>query len=138
MGNGSNYWDLSDLDGRGADLVGTPFANDNVKISPVGNGTGTGNCVPITCPAGQICVDAYLLPEETKTRVSHWPMRLLRTNADDIHSIALRRFKLGGLIFVSRMGISEDVERLSMPKCLLTFSGIKRRHLVLDTMIATY
>jgi hypothetical protein len=34
------YWDLSDLDGNGPSLVGTPFRNDNVKATPTGNGSG--------------------------------------------------------------------------------------------------
>ena len=31
-------WDLSDLEGTGSGLVGTPFAFDNVKNSPTGDG----------------------------------------------------------------------------------------------------
>ncbi len=53
------YWDLSDLDGRGPGLVGTPFFNDNVKLSPTGNGEGRGTCVKIRCRAGQVCLDSY-------------------------------------------------------------------------------
>jgi hypothetical protein len=64
------FWDLSDLDGNGAALVGTPFAKDNVMITPVGEGTGVGTCVTLGCPAGQICLDAYQQPDDSDTRVS--------------------------------------------------------------------
>jgi hypothetical protein len=64
------FWDLSDLDGNGAALVGTPFVGDNVMITPVGEGTGVGTCVTLGCPAGQICLDAYQHPDDSDTRVS--------------------------------------------------------------------
>ncbi|KAH8898655.1 hypothetical protein GQ53DRAFT_877686 [Thozetella sp. PMI_491] len=62
------YWDLSDLDGRGAGIVGSPFFNDNIKISPTGAGEGQGTCVKIRCPAGKLCVDSYQNPDDVKTR----------------------------------------------------------------------
>ncbi|KAJ3136781.1 hypothetical protein HK100_001285 [Physocladia obscura] len=62
------YWDLSDLDGSGPGLVGTPFSGDNVKVSPTGNGSGSGTCVQLKCPAGQLCVDAYQNPDDSDTR----------------------------------------------------------------------
>ncbi|MCJ1444977.1 MAG: hypothetical protein MMC23_005481 [Stictis urceolatum] len=68
FGSGGLYWDLSDLDGGGAGLVGTPFASDNVKVSPTGDGEGTGTCVKIRCPANQVCVDAYQTPDDVNTR----------------------------------------------------------------------
>lgn len=65
---GGLYWDLSDLDGSGGGLVGTPFANDNVGISPTGNGANTGTCVQIRCAAGQVCLDSYQTPDDANTR----------------------------------------------------------------------
>ncbi|KAF7550664.1 hypothetical protein G7046_g7942 [Stylonectria norvegica] len=62
------YWDLSDLDGDGPGLVGTPFGNDNVKVSPTGNGSGSGTCVKIRCKAGQTCLDSYQHPDDQNTR----------------------------------------------------------------------
>jgi hypothetical protein len=67
-GSGGVYWDLSDLDGAGAGLVGTPFAQDNVKVSPTGNGEGTGTCLKIRCSAGQVCLDSYQHPDDVNTR----------------------------------------------------------------------
>lgn len=64
------YWDISDLDGRGPGLVGTPFFDHNVKISPTGPGVGQGTCVSVRCPANTICLDSYQAPDEQKTRVS--------------------------------------------------------------------
>jgi len=66
--NSGIYWDLSDLDGKGAGLVGTPFRNDNVKISPTGNGSGQGTCVKVRCPAGNVCLDSYQHPDDPNTR----------------------------------------------------------------------
>lgn len=54
------YWDLSNLDGAGSGLVGTPFANDNVKISTTGDGSNVNSCNKIRCPAGQVCDGAFL------------------------------------------------------------------------------
>ncbi|KAK3937133.1 hypothetical protein QBC46DRAFT_417090 [Diplogelasinospora grovesii] len=62
------YWDLSDLDGSGPGLVGTPFAHDNVKIGPTGAGEGQGTCVKIRCAAGQLCRNAYQTPDDSDTR----------------------------------------------------------------------
>jgi hypothetical protein len=56
------------LDGAGSGLVGTPFAQDNVKISPTGAGTGSGTCVTLKCEAGKVCKDAYQKPDQTATR----------------------------------------------------------------------
>ncbi len=66
---GGLYWDLSDLDGSGPGLVGTPFYNYNVKVSPTGDGQGAGTCLQIKCPSGKVCLDAYQSPDEAKTRV---------------------------------------------------------------------
>ncbi|KAI9744820.1 MAG: hypothetical protein M1818_001745 [Claussenomyces sp. TS43310] len=68
MGSTELYWDLSDLDGSGAGLVGTPFANDNVKVSTTGDGSGSGTCVKIRCAAGELCLDAYQNPDDNDTR----------------------------------------------------------------------
>lgn len=62
------YWDLSDLDGSGNGLVGTPFRNANVKVSPTGPGEGQGSCVKIRCPAGKVCLDSYQHPDDPKTK----------------------------------------------------------------------
>ncbi|KAK4210523.1 hypothetical protein QBC37DRAFT_239825, partial [Rhypophila decipiens] len=66
--DGGVWWDLSDLDGRGSGLVGTPFRNANVKISPTGAGEGQGTCVKIRCPAGQVCLDSYQHPDDPNTK----------------------------------------------------------------------
>ena len=63
------FWDLSNLDGAGSSVTGTPFASDNVKISPSGTGVGTGTCNVIKCTANQICADAYQHPDDTATKV---------------------------------------------------------------------
>ncbi|CAH0057483.1 unnamed protein product [Clonostachys solani] len=65
---GGLYFDLSDLDGKGNGLVGTPFFNDNVKVSPTGKGVGTGTCVQIRCYAGQTCIDSYQHPDDANTK----------------------------------------------------------------------
>lgn len=62
------FWDISDIDGAGAASAGSPFFNQNVKVTPTGNGVGQGTCTQLKCPAGQICADAYNAPDETKTR----------------------------------------------------------------------
>ncbi|CAM1501405.1 Fc.00g105670.m01.CDS01 [Cosmosporella sp. VM-42] len=62
------YWDLSDLDGDGPGLVGTPFGYDNVKVTPTGNGFGSGTCLKIHCRAGQTCLDSYQHPDDKNTR----------------------------------------------------------------------
>jgi hypothetical protein len=64
------FWDLSDLDGAGAGVTGTPFAADNVRVSPSGAGLGTGTCNVIKCAANAICQDAYQHPDDTATKVS--------------------------------------------------------------------
>jgi len=66
------YWDLSDLDGSGPGLVGTPFFYDNVKVTPTGNGVGMGTCVTIRCTAGQVCLDSYQHPDDPNTK--HCPV----------------------------------------------------------------
>lgn len=53
------YFDLSNLDGAGAGRTGTPFANDNVKVSPTGIGANLGSCTQVKCVAGQVCKRAY-------------------------------------------------------------------------------
>ncbi|KAI9650225.1 hypothetical protein NHQ30_000238 [Ciborinia camelliae] len=62
------YWDLSDLDGSGSGLVGTPFMNDNVKVSPTGTGSGSGTCNKLRCASGALCKDAYNTPDQAATR----------------------------------------------------------------------
>jgi Bys1 family protein len=64
------FWDLSNLDGSGASITGTPFAGDNVKISPSGAGVGSGTCKAIKCTADKTCADAYQHPDDTATKVS--------------------------------------------------------------------
>jgi hypothetical protein len=97
------FWDLSDLDGNGAALVGTPFVGDNVMITPVGDGTGVGTCVTLGCPAGQICLDAYQHPDDSDTRVSillllsQWGIEII------IRLSGVRQlFRLSGLISACR------------------------------------
>jgi hypothetical protein len=65
---GGLYWDLSDLDGSGAGLVGTPFRSDNVKVTPTGNGEGQGSCVKIRCRANSVCLDSYQHPDDPNTK----------------------------------------------------------------------
>ncbi|KAK0386146.1 hypothetical protein NLU13_5983 [Sarocladium strictum] len=65
---GGIWWDLSDLDGSGGGLVGTPFANDNVGVTPTGNGSGQGTCVNIRCEAGRVCLDSYQQPDDPNTK----------------------------------------------------------------------
>lgn len=65
---GGMYWDLSDLDGSGAGLVGTPFAGDNVKVTPTGNGAQVNTCVTIRCAAGTTCLDSYQHPDDPNTK----------------------------------------------------------------------
>ncbi|RAL58775.1 hypothetical protein DID88_009189 [Monilinia fructigena] len=48
--------------------MGTPFMNDNVKVSPTGTGSGSGTCVKLKCPAGALCKDAYNTPDQEATR----------------------------------------------------------------------
>ncbi|KAH8882674.1 hypothetical protein GQ53DRAFT_772320 [Thozetella sp. PMI_491] len=66
--NDALWWDLSNLDGRGPGLVGTPFGNDNVKVTPTGNGHAAGTCTLIRCYAGTLCRDAYQTPTDSATR----------------------------------------------------------------------
>jgi hypothetical protein len=75
-GGPTNWWDLSDLDGNvnqktQAHSSGSPFFNDNVEVKPIAlSGQKlAGNCVPLTCPAGQVCKDAYQNPDDKNTRV---------------------------------------------------------------------
>ena len=62
------WWDLSDLDGDGPGLVGTPFGKDNVKVTPTGNGAGSGTCLKIRCKANTVCLDSYQHPDDKNTR----------------------------------------------------------------------
>jgi len=64
------YWDLSDLDGAGSGVVGSPFLNQNVKVSPTGNGAEQNSCIQIRCPAGTLCAGAYNDPNQMATNVS--------------------------------------------------------------------
>ncbi|KXJ88057.1 hypothetical protein Micbo1qcDRAFT_207806 [Microdochium bolleyi] len=66
------YWDLSNIDGKGPGLAGTPFASDNVHAKPTGKGFGSGTCKAVKCKKNEICRDAYNKPEERKTR--HCPV----------------------------------------------------------------
>jgi hypothetical protein len=70
MGNGAMFWDLSDLDGNGANMVGTPFTADNVKATPVGPGSGVGTCLTLSCAANDVCLAAYQQPDDVDTKVS--------------------------------------------------------------------
>lgn len=65
---GGLYWDLSDLDGSGGGLVGTPFRSENVKVTPTGNGAGTESCVIIRCAADTVCLDSYQHPDDPNTK----------------------------------------------------------------------
>ena len=65
---GGLYWDLSDLDGSGGGLVGTPFRDQNVKVTPTGNGAGQNTCVVIRCKANDVCLDSYQHPDDPNTR----------------------------------------------------------------------
>jgi len=62
------YYDLSNLDGAGHGLVGTPFEHDNIKLSPTGSAVNTGACVPIRCQADQVCVESYQHPDDSNTK----------------------------------------------------------------------
>jgi hypothetical protein len=62
------WWNLSDLDGEGPGLVGTPFRADDVGITPSGNGYMVGDCVDIRCKANEVCLDSYQHPDDPKTR----------------------------------------------------------------------
>lgn len=66
--SGGLYWDLSMLDGNGPSRTGSPWYNDNVKVSPTGAGSGSGTCIQFRCAAGQVCRDAYQTPSQTATR----------------------------------------------------------------------
>jgi hypothetical protein len=58
------FWDISELDGAGAGLVGTPFAGDNVKVTPTGDGASVNTCNTIRCAANQPCAGAFTDPNE--------------------------------------------------------------------------
>jgi hypothetical protein len=62
------YWDLSDLDGAAASVTGSPFADQNVKVSPTGNGSGQNSCTQLKCPANQVCAGAYQKWDDNDTR----------------------------------------------------------------------
>lgn len=62
------WWNLSDLDGEGPGLVGTPFRDDNVGVTPNGNGVGQGTCVKIRCAANSVCLDSYQHPDDPNTK----------------------------------------------------------------------
>jgi hypothetical protein len=64
------YWDLSDLDGVGGGLFGSPFHHENVKATPYNNGTGLNGCHQIRCPQGKLCREAYDTPNDVDTRAS--------------------------------------------------------------------
>jgi hypothetical protein len=65
------YWDLSDLDG-------TPFRDSGLTVTPSGTGEttaqveartirardGDGSCAPISCPAGEVCEEAFQTPTD--------------------------------------------------------------------------
>jgi len=68
--DGKLWFDISNLDGAGASMVGTPFYTQNVKVTPTGAGFNSkecNTCIQIKCPAGQICRDAYQEPEQQAT-----------------------------------------------------------------------
>ena len=66
--DGGIWWNLSDLDGGGPGLVGTPFQADNVGITPSGAGAGKGTCIKIRCAAHKTCADSYQDPADPKTK----------------------------------------------------------------------
>lgn len=61
------YYDLSDLDGNGGGLVGTPFADQNVKVTPTGNGALIDHCIEIRCTANEVCLGSYQDPNDVNT-----------------------------------------------------------------------
>lgn len=63
------FFDLSNLDGTGDGRVGTPFANDNVKVSPTGAGANVSPCTQVKCVAGKTCSQAYQQPNDPDTLV---------------------------------------------------------------------
>ncbi|KAK0667481.1 hypothetical protein QBC41DRAFT_395904 [Cercophora samala] len=67
------YWNLSDLDGKGASLVGSPFYHDHVKVTPSGRGFGQGDCVTIRCAADQTCYNSFQFPEDN-VNVNYCPL----------------------------------------------------------------
>ena len=71
------WYDFSNLDGKGPNLVGTPFENDNVKVSPSGNGAGAGQCQDIRCKAGTVCWEAYQCPTCAIPLVSYYQIGVI-------------------------------------------------------------
>jgi hypothetical protein len=69
--NQMNFWDLSNIDGLGPGLAGTPFAKDNVLITPkVTKPIDTyPTCGLIWCKANTTCYDAYQYPSQEATKV---------------------------------------------------------------------
>ena len=62
------YWDLSDLDGVDANVAGSPFRSDNVRVTPETPALGTGTCNEILCPAHIVCNGSYQNPNDELTR----------------------------------------------------------------------
>ena len=65
------YWDLSDIDGSAPKVVGSPFYNENVKLTPTGDGAGVSPCMAIVCPPGTLCQEAYNESDNSVTNVSY-------------------------------------------------------------------
>ncbi|KAH8172877.1 hypothetical protein LIA77_07132 [Sarocladium implicatum] len=65
---GGHWWNISDLDGKGGGLVGSPFRGNHVGVTVSGKGAGVGNCTNIRCPPHKVCHDSYQDPYEEKTR----------------------------------------------------------------------
>lgn len=62
------WWNISDLDGEGPGLIGTPFRHDRVGVTPSGAGSGVGTCVKIRCKRDEVCLDSYQHPDDPKTK----------------------------------------------------------------------
>ena len=65
------YWDLSDIDGSAPKVVGSPFYNENVKLTPTGDGAGVSPCMAIVCPPGTLCQEAYNKSDDSATKVRY-------------------------------------------------------------------
>jgi hypothetical protein len=65
------FYDLSDIDGTAPGIVGSPFYNENVKLTPTGNNAGVDVCVEIVCPMGSLCEEAYNESADVATKVGY-------------------------------------------------------------------
>ena len=73
--NDKFWFDISDIDGKGKGITGSPFFDENVMAWTDGDRTGSNTCIPIKCEKNKICQDAYQFPDDKKTHVSlsPWP-----------------------------------------------------------------